>query len=179
MYELKTVDAFVGAHFTQIYHYATCLDITFIKLLNFLPMRVDGKLRACPITAAIRHTAQVSEQSFQPVSPRCELLREHVHAVVSDFGGFLEASLYTEALAALINAPEVRLAVSRDGIQLGTHPMYMVGEQVGFHVSSFGDLNQHCSHLTRLLATLPLRALHWINFNKQHVTLTTLRRSGC
>jgi GxxExxY protein len=177
VYELKTVEQYAGAHFSQIYNYAMCLDIKFIKLLNFRPSKVDGKMRASPFTSAIRHAVQVITTNFKPCSARCPVVQDCLQSLVADIGGFLEVSLYDEALGALTNAPEVRLIVARNGFELGTHPLRMIAEHVGFHVSSFSENVRHQqSHLERLLAMLPLKALHWINFNRDQVSLTTLTK---
>jgi len=177
VYELKTVDHYTGAHFSQVYNYAMCLDIKFIKLLNFRPSKVDGKLRVSPITSAIRHTAQIIPDSFTPVSSRCAELRQHLQALLNDLGGFLETNIYTEALSALTKSQEVRLVVVRDGLELGSHPLRLLDRQIGFHVSSHTQcVLQQRTHLERLFATLPLKALHWINFNHEQVNLSTLKK---
>lgn len=179
VYELKAVESFARAHLTRAFHYAVCLGIKFIKLLNFRPLRVDGKLLACPITSKIRREARVDEQEFKPMTARCRQLREQLHALVEDLGGYLEADLYDDALGWLTGAPEVRLAVRRDGLELGTHPMRLLAERVGFQVSALSDyLSHHRTHLRCLLAALPLELLHWINFHHHRVMLTSFRQSG-
>lgn len=175
VYELKTVTQFVPAHDTQVFNYAMCLGIHCIKLLNFSDTRVTGKLRITPFTADQRLACKVSTDGWQPLSSRCQLLKEHLKNLVEDLGGFLEASLYAEALSCILAAPETRLTVTSNGIDLGTHSLPMLAEHIAFHVSSYTDyVEQQRPHLQRLLATLPLKCLHWINFNHQDITLTTL-----
>lgn len=124
VYELKTVALYTGAHFSQVLNYAMCLDVRFIKLLNFRPSKLDGKLRASAVTHVDRHAARIICDSWQPLSPRCHLLKDHLHALVADIGGYLAVSLYDEALSFLTAAPETRLTVSRDGRDLGTHSLH-------------------------------------------------------
>ena len=51
----------------------------------------------------------------------------------------------------------------------------MLAGHTAFHVSSYTTyIEQQRPHLQLLLATLPLKCLHWINFNHQDITLTTL-----
>ncbi len=175
VYELKTVDQYAGAHFCQVLNYAMCLDIRFIKLLNFRPSKVDGKLRVSAVNDADRHAARIICESWMPLSPRCHLLKDHLHALVSDLGGYLEVSLYDEALSVLTESPETRLTVTRDDLELGTHSLRMLAEHVGFYVSGFTQsIGFQRSHLQRLFALLPLKGLHWINFNHRDITLMTL-----
>lgn len=175
VYELKTVEHFVPAHDAQVFNYAMCLGIRCIKLLNFSDTKVKGKLRIAPITTAQRHDFKITTSGWQPLSPQCQLLKEHLASLVDDLGGFLEASLYQEALSFILSAPETRLTVTSNGVDLGTHSLPILAEHVAFHVSAYTDyLGHRRSHFQRLLATLPLKCLHWINFNHHDITLTTL-----
>ena len=175
VYELKTVECFVPAHDAQVFNYAMCLGIRCIKLLNFSDTKVKGKLRIAPITAAQRHDCKITTRDWQPLLPKCQLLKEHLTNLVEDLGGFLEASLYQEALSFILAAPETRLAVTSNGIVLGTHSLPLLAEHIAFHVSAYTDYIEHRrTHLQRLLTTLPLKCLHWINFNHHDITLSTL-----
>jgi GxxExxY protein len=175
VYELKTVEQYLAAHTSQVLNYAMCLDLRFIKLLNFRPSRVDGKLRASAVTRADRHAAIVDCDSWRRLSPRCVLFKDSLQSLVSDLGGYLAVSLYSEALACLTATSEARLPVTRDHLELGTHSMLLLSDDIGFHVSGFTQSISHQrSHLQRLLATLPLKGLHWVNFNHREITLTTL-----
>jgi hypothetical protein len=51
----------------------------------------------------------------------------------------------------------------------------MLAEHVGFYVSGFTQsISFQRSHLQRLFAMLPIKGLHWINFNHRDITLMTL-----
>ncbi len=175
VYELKTVEHLIAAHDTQVFNYAICLGIRCIKLLNFSDIKVKGKLRMAPVTTEQRKEYKITTTGWQPFSPKCRLLKDHLTSLVDDLGGFLETSLYREALSCLLAAPETRLSVTSNGIELGTHSLPMLAGHIAFHVSSYTNyVQQQRPHLQRLLTTLPLKCLHWINFNHQDITLTTL-----
>ena len=177
VYELKTVEQYVGAHYSQALNYAMCLDVHFVKLLNFRPSKVDGKLRVSAVTQSDRLAARINSSSWQPMSSRCHGLRDCLEGLVTDIGGYLAVSLYDEALGCLVDSPETRLNVTRDGLDLGTHSLRMLSDHVGFFVSGFTQTVSHQrSHLQRLFAMLPLKALHWINFNHRDITLITLTK---
>lgn len=143
VYELKTVTQLVPAHDAQVFNYAMCLGVQCIKLLNFSDARVNGKLRITPFTTAQRHACKISTRGWQSLSPKCQLLKDHLTNLVDDLGGFLEASLYQEALSCLLFAPETRLAVTSNGIELGTHALPMLAEHIAFHVSSYTNYVEH------------------------------------
>ncbi len=177
VYELKTVAQFARSHDAQVFNYAMCLGIRCIKLLNFRGNSVNGKLRIVSVTTPERHEARIATDGWRPFSPRCDLLKKELADIVDDLGGFLEASLYEEVLSCVLAAPETRLTVTSNGIELGTHTTRMLADRLGFYVSGLTEsLVQHRLHLQRLLAKLPLKGLHWINFNRQNITLTTLMR---
>ena len=78
-------------------------------------------------------------------------------------------------MSCLLTAPETRLTVTSNDIELGSHTLPMLAGHTAFHVSSYTTyIEQQRPHLQLLLATLPLKCLHWINFNHQDITLTTL-----
>ena len=162
VYELKTVTQFAPAHDAQVFNYAMCLGIRCIKLLNIQGAKVNGKLRITPVTTDQRHTCKIITSGWQRLSPRCQLFKEQLTAIIDDLGGYLEASLYEEALSCILPAPETRLAVTSNCIVLGTHSTRMQSDHIAFHVSAYTHyVEQQRPHLQRLLATLPLKCLHW------------------
>lgn len=177
VYELKTVEQYVGGHFSQALNYAMCLNVRFIKLLNFRPSKVDGKLRVSAVTNADRYAVRIITDLWQPLSNRCHLLKDCLQALVADIGGYLSVNLYNEALASITTTSETRLTVTRDGLDLGTHPMYLISDHIGYYVTGFTQTESlQRSHLQRLFAMLPLKGLHWINFNHRNINLITLTK---
>lgn len=179
VYEFKTVNQFSGEHDAQVFTYAMLLDVRYIKLLNFRNPKVQGRLRLVPFSRAERFACRVDHSLWEPISPKCFELRTQLSEILADWGGFLEAPLYEAALGCVITAPQTRLPVIRDGIELGSHHLRMMSDGLAFCVTGFTQsLDFQRSHLERLLRSLPLRALHWINFNHSVVSLVTLRQHG-
>ncbi len=175
VYELKTVSQLIGEHDAQVLNYAMLLDVLCIKLLNFRNARVEGKLRLSAISKEVRYACTFDTQRWQSVSSKCEQLKRNLVAIVAEFGAFLDARLYTEALCFLCAATDARLTMTCDGLVLGTHPVNLLGEKVAFCVTSFTDaLDHQQTHLKRLLGCLPLKAMQWINFNHAEIELVTL-----
>jgi GxxExxY protein len=177
VYELKTVSHLTGEHDCQIFAYGMCLDVPCVKLLNFRNSKVEGRIRFVPVDHGTRHACHVETSGFQPLSVKCPQLPLQLTALVADIGGYLEARLYEEALGCLTTAPLERLSVRHEGNELGTHGTRLLTPGVGFYVSAFTDaLELQHTHLQRLLAMLPLKGLHWINFNHGTITVETLNR---
>ena len=178
VYELKAVESFVSAHDAQVYHYAALLGIPFIKLLNFGATSVNGRLRASPFVNADRFAIKVDRNRWRPLSDQCQRLGNDVSACFREWGGFLDARLFNEALVAFNGGDPAcvrRLQVSRGSVPLGHHTVQMHSEDCGFLVTSMsGETAAQESHLRRLLQLLPLRGWQWINIHHNQMRLVTL-----
>ncbi len=98
VYELKVVAGFVPEHDMQAIHYAALLAIDRVKLLNFRTAKVMGKLTRSPFARMDRTRVRSVETRWQPLSDRCEGLKQHMRALLADWGAFLETQLYEEGL---------------------------------------------------------------------------------
>jgi GxxExxY protein len=173
IYELKTVAAFAPEHDTQAIHYAVLAATDRVKLINFRPARVAGRLRRSPLWKADRTQVAIDRQRWEALSDHCLPLADCMRDLLSDWGAFLEARLYEEALMWFCGhkSPRMdRVPVVRDGIRLGTHPLPRHARDIAFLVTAFTDeAAMHESQLRRLLRHLPLRGVQW--FNLQHANL--------
>ena len=120
----------------------------------------------------------VTRNRWQPLSAQCEELARRMAALLGDWGGFLEAPLYEEALIHFCGGQGhclTRLPVYRDGIELGTHRIACHADGIGFVLTAFSrEAEAHASQLGRLLHCLPLRGLQWLNLNHAELQLVTL-----
>jgi GxxExxY protein len=173
LYELKTVSALSGEHDAQAIHYGTLLNIDRVKLLNFRPHKVVGKLKRCPVMGQERFRVTIDDASWRLLSERCEWLANLANDLFHDWGAFLDTELYEDALMHFCGGKEFcqrRVCVMRDGIELGTHRLAFHSDNIPFVITSFtSDLSIHELHLRRLLHHTSLPGLQWLNFN--HLTL--------
>jgi GxxExxY protein len=179
IYEIKKSVALALDHETQAIHYAALCDTNRAKLINFGAPKVAGRLLRTPFPEVDRRQFTLSLGRWRVLSERCDVLLERLMALLADWGAFLEASLYQEALVQLLSRPtpcERRLTVSRDGIELGTHGQSCHAPDVGFLVTALSrDTEAYERHIQRLLDCLPLRGIQWLNLKHselQPVTLT-------
>ncbi|MCP5539942.1 MAG: GxxExxY protein [Akkermansiaceae bacterium] len=178
VYELKTVAAFTATHESQVFNYAALLEIDRIKLINFRPAKVQGRLKRCPFRETNRRGISVDTARFRRVSPRCAELIEAAESMLRDWGGFLDATLYREGLTFALGGPDTcerRVPVMRAGVELGTHRVDFHHDECAFIVTTLNQNRQaHETHLRRLMNLLPLKAWQWLNIDRTHLTATTL-----
>jgi GxxExxY protein len=179
LYELKTVTAFVGEHDAQVLHYAMLLSVHHAKLLNFRNPRVEGRLRFNAVKTDDRHRMHIHDRHWTPIAPRCSDLKAQALALLHDWGGFLDFRLYEEALVHHFGGEPhvtVRTPLVYEGCELGTHRFCVHEPAVCFAVTGFADFNVQTRHLTRLLQLTNFRAMQWLNFHHDTLTLQTLLR---
>jgi GxxExxY protein len=175
VYEFKAADCLAPAHDAQVIHYAALVHADRIKLINFGGAKVEGKLRRCPFHRMDRFQTVEDRQRWKPVTDRCRLLAETAAACLQEWGGFLDARLFAEALLHFLGREE-RLPVTRDGFALGHHRVALHGDQVAFVVTSLEDGRIHERHLRSLLECLPLKAWQWINLHGTTMEMITVQR---
>lgn len=179
LYEFKTVASLTNEHDAQAIHYAALVGTDRVKLVNFRSEKVVGRLLRSPLWRVDRQRFTVAQDRWMPLSAACVGLRTHLHALLTDWGMFLEAGLFEEALVHFCGGQArvlQRLPLTRDGIELGTHQVACHTAGVGFVVTALaGPATAHESHLRRLLHCLPLNGLQWMNLDHAQLHLVTLR----
>lgn len=178
IYELKSTAGFAPEHEAQAIHYAALGDTNRAKLINFGSPKVVGRLLRTPFPQLDRRKITVVRDRWRPMSDQCETLVERMMALLADWGGFLEAGLYQEALLHFLSggsASERRLVVSRDGIKLGTHRQPCHAQELGYVVTGLSrETVAYEQHLRRLLNCLPLQGIQWLNLNHAELQTITL-----
>ena len=175
LYEFKTVSALAPEHDTQGLHYAVLGSTDRVKLVNFRSPKVVGRLLRSPLWRVDRSKVVIHEEHWWPLTDACATLAGRLKSLLGDWGAFLEARLYEEALVHFFDG-ERRLPVVRHGLELGTHrlPCHTVG--VGFVVTALSkETAAYEAQLQRLLRCLPLRGMQWLNLNHADVQWVTLR----
>lgn len=182
VYELKTVEVFVAQHDTQAIHYAAMAGTDRVKLINFRPPKVIGRLLGSPLWRVDRRRVSVRRARWRTLSGNCADLAERMTALLGDWGAFLEAPLYEEALVHFCGGEPrclTRLPVYRDGIELGTHRFACHADGVAFTLTALtGAAEAHELHLRRLLRCTPLRGLQWMNLDHAELQFVTMESQG-
>jgi GxxExxY protein len=182
LYELKCHASLTGEDDAQLIHYILLLGIQRGKLLNFRTPKVEGRIHATGLTQNARRQVHANSARWQELSPDCRTLRETLLTLLSDWGAFLEVSLYQKALIHFLGGETNvvrRLLLSRNGMPLAAQRFLVHASGVGFRLTALTDgITAQESHLRRLLALTDLRAMQWINLNHTEIQLVTLTRDG-
>ncbi len=180
VYELKTDAGLVGEHEKQLFNYLFLLGIPRGKLLNFRPLRVQGRIIATSLTQDERRRFTSSLDRWSDMTPGCGTLRQTMLNLLKDWGAFLDFALYQDALAHFLGGPaniERQIALRREGLGLGTQRMLTCGPNVAFRITAYTESQNHVeSHLHRLLALTDLKAIQWINLNHAQIEFTTIKK---
>ena len=181
VYEFKTATDFVAEHDSQGIHYAVLLSVDRVKLLNFRSAKVTGRLKRAPLFAGKNREIRVVATDWRPLSDRCGSLTGQMKELLQDWGAFLEARLYEEALIHFSGGEAVcvsRLPLRRDGIPLGHHRMACHAANLGFVVTAMTDgWLDYREHLRRLVRFTGLRGNQWLNLCHAELQLLTIENS--
>lgn len=181
VYEFKTAVDFVAEHDLQGIHYAVLLSVDRVKLLNFRTAKVTGRLKRAPLFAGKQRDIRMVPMDWRPLSDRCDYLRNQIMELLQDWGAFLEARLYEEALVHFCGgetACVVRLPLSRAGIPLGHHRMACHSANLGFVITAMtAGWQDYREHLLRLVRFTGLRGIQWLNLSHAELQLVTIENS--
>jgi GxxExxY protein len=180
LYELKAETTLFAEHDAQLLTYMFLLGIQRGKLLNFRPPKVQGKLVATSLTQEERRHFTEDIERWSELTPVCGTLRRTILDLLQDWGSFLEAGLYQEALIHFLGGSsniERRVSLHRGGLDLGGQRMLMHTPGIAFRITAFTESQSHIEHhLRRLLALTDLNAIQWINLNHSKIEFTTITK---
>ena len=178
IYELKTAATLAPDHKAQLLNYLLLTNSARGKLINFRPRSVQSEFMNTDLTHEKRKRFDVDRRRWcgdeRLISLMCDLL--------NDWGLFLEVSLYVQALTHFFGGEAKviqQVPMNRAGIALGNQRFHLLSADTAFRVTAYtADLRYQERSLCRMLRLSPLKAMHWINMNHQHVSFVTLRRDG-
>jgi GxxExxY protein len=180
LYELKAETTLAVEHDAQLLTYMFLLGIQRGKLLNFRPPKVQGKLMATSLTLEERRRFTATAERWSDLTPGCAVLRQTMLDLLLDWGAYLEAGLYQEALTYFLGGAsnvERRVSLHRDRINLGEQRMNIHAPSVAFRVTAFTEAHSYIeSQLRRLLALTDIKAIQWINLNHAKIEFTTIKQ---
>ena len=180
LYELKADTTLAGEHDTQLLNYLFLLGVPRGKLLNFRPLKVQGKLMATSLTHTERRRFSSTTKHWNDLTPGCGVLRQTVLDLLQDWGAFLDFALYQEALVHFLGGASIverQVNLRRGELDLGRQRMFVHAPGVAFRITAYTESQSYIeSHLRRLLALTDLKAIQWINLNHAQIEFTTIQR---
>jgi len=178
IYELKAADKLNRNHEKQLIHYLLLASVNHGKLVNFRPGSVQSRFVSTRLQLEDRLKVSVVDHAWTGDDAASQKLREVLLALVADWGTFLDANLYREALLYFLGGAEkgaqpVRIQV--DGRIIGTQTMCILDSETAWHLSAVRNhLTSYQTHLHRLLRHTDLKRIQWINLDQRTISLTTI-----
>jgi GxxExxY protein len=180
VYELKAVEALLGAHENQLINYLLLLAVYHGKLVNFRPASVEHRFISTRLTAHERHAVLFEENLWDEVCPEDKLVREKTHDLAGDWGCFLDVGLYEEALIHFLGGSARRIQpvdVCMNNRVVGTQKLCLLKDNTALHVSSIKKYQpSYRKHIERLFEHTCLTRIQWVNFNQNRVEIITLKK---
>ena len=180
-YELKATDQLTAGNEKQVINYLLLTGQSHGKLFNFRPASIEYRFVSTMLTVDDRRKFVIIDEDWEPTGAQSSGIPHVLSELLQDWGCFLDVNLYRDALLhflggskALQKAVPVR---TRYG-EVGTQKLHVLDDRSILHVSAVSrHAKSYLTHLHRLLNNTALENLHWINFNKRHITLQTLTHS--
>jgi GxxExxY protein len=180
LYELKAVEALNTSHEMQTINYLLLSELKHGKLVNLRASSVESRFVSTSLSRQSRAEFQLRVEEFEEVTDLDRFLRSALCALLDDWGAFLDANLYREALLHFLNGPKagfqpVEIAV--DGFLVGSQRMCVLDDETAWHLSAARiHLPSYETHLFRLFNHTRFKRVHWINFDQRKITLKTLKK---
>jgi GxxExxY protein len=180
MLEAKAAESLTGAHRAQGLNYMFLAGLKHALLANFRPERVEHEFLSTSLTQEERRRFKPVDAGWQAVNDESRLFRERLLALISDWGAFLESSLYREAMTHFFGgaASCVRPVAVYSGDRLiGSQAVHFLTDDTAFAITSMTrNLAAMAEHQTRFLRHTPLKYMQWANLNRHDIEFRTLTR---
>jgi GxxExxY protein len=178
--EIKTAETLTAAHRAQVLNYLYLCGLHHATLLNFRTARVQHEFVSTHLTPALRRDVSWDLNSWKPLCPGCKTLHGILQRALAEWGSGLHPTLYRDAITHFLGREtnvirEVEIA-SAHGI-IGKQKVHTLAPDIGFSLTaSVHHPDLVLEHHRRFLQHTPLRAIQWVNLNRQTVSLHTLMK---
>lgn len=178
--ELKAADSLNTAHQKQLIHYLLLAGLKHGKLVNFRPQSVQSRYVSTSLNPKDRMDFRLETESWQGADDQSRWLKDTLEALLGDWGAFLDANLYREALLHFLRHPDTGIqpvGIEVNGQVIGSQKMSILAPDTAWHLSATRiHLQSYENHIARLLSHTRLKRIHWINFNHRSILLKTLSK---
>jgi GxxExxY protein len=177
IYELKTVRAFDGSHRRQLLNYLFLCGLRHGKLMNFRTPRMTHEFVSTSVGEDERFRYRICVDRWRECSEASLRLKKIVEDLLKDWGVFLNASLYTDALVHFFGGESVvekPIDIRVQGELIGCQKIRMLDETSAFFVTAVPHKNDYWKHLVNVLDKTSLKTIHWVNFDKHNVEFVTV-----
>jgi GxxExxY protein len=180
VYELKAASTLTQQHRKQAIQYLLLTGLNHGKLVNMRPPSVQYTFVSTQLTPERRRRYRIEDSAWLSADSEDAWLRQTVLDLLSDWGAFLPAELYQQAIVHLRGGEEkvVQDIEIVDGPRvMGTQRAHLLSPSAAFRLSAITrDPPAYEAHLRKFLSHTRLRTIQWINLDRHTITLKTLSR---
>lgn len=177
LYELKTVDQLAAGNHTQTLTYLMLMGPNHGKLINWRPSSLQHEFVSTRLTPERRRQYRTDRTRWRAATEGYEDLYEVIVSLLSDWGSFLQTSLYMQAIACLhqnVSEKPQSVDIVINERVVGSQHMHLIGESSGVVLSSSTKKEHYEVHLYRLLQHTKLHRIQWINVAHHDISFVTL-----
>ncbi len=178
VYELKTAMPLVYRHRCQTMNYLFLTGLKYGKLVSMRPYSVESEFITTSLTYQDRMRFNIDQDGWDDLDQDSVWLREFMISLISDWGMFLDISLYSEVVAFFRGGEEVfttEVEIINQGTVLGTQKINLLNPDISVHLSTVKSIRSYKDHLQRFLENTTLKAMQWINLKGHQLTIKTIR----
>jgi len=181
IYELKTAKQLTGEHKNQTLNYLFLMGLHYGKLVNLRPQSVDYSFVSTNITTKKRYEFSIDDREWKQLDSDSLWLKQLIIDLLNEWGVFLDTDLFLDAIMHFRggenNVAKSIEVVNNQRDALGTQKVHLLNLKTAFRISSMTkDDIYYEQHLYRFIRYTPLKAIQWINFNRDKIVFKTISR---
>jgi hypothetical protein len=177
VFEFKAVDGLTPRHNAQLLHYLLLADLPRGYLVNLRSELVQHKFLGTSLRPNLRKNFRCLQRDWQEFG--MVAIRPWLTEFLFEIGTSLVVELYEEALTHLLGGESNVLRhvdVLSNGDTIGAQQFKTVVPDVAFRITTMDNPQSFESHAARILSHTRLRAIQWININREEVWFTTITK---
>lgn len=167
-------------HHQQTLNYLLLLGIQHGKLINMRPPSVESRFVSTRLTLEKRCDYSIQDYQWQDIDNDSIWLKETMINLVGEWGVFLDTALFYDAIKFFRGGEDKvvqKIVVKNCNQFLGNQKTHLLNSDIAFKISSMTkDLTYYEQNLKRFLNYTSLKAIQWINFNHNRITLKTIKK---
>ena len=179
MVEAKTVESLNERHHAQALHYLLLTGMRHGLLVNLRPAKVEKRYVSTTLDVAERRRFVVHDSEWQPTNEPSKRLRNLFLELLSDWGAFLQISLYRDAVIQHFGGPAAalrRISIYDGNVEIGSHEVCLIADDSALSLTALKlGKDEMKEHLKKFLAHTRLTYIQWINMDNHDIEFRTLQ----
>jgi hypothetical protein len=147
-------------------------------LINLRPGQVEKRYVSTTLDMAARRRIVVHDSEWQGSNESSQRLHRLFLGLLSDWGAFLQLSLYREAIVHFFGGPAValqKIPVYDGEAVIGGHEVCLIADDMALALTALKEgKDQMKDHLQRFLGHTELAHIQWINMDNHDIEFRTL-----